>query len=72
VGCPVHIWGPAAAALVPAARLMRFRLHDRLVSWRSPSATADESAAGVEAAAPPQHRFAPVDPHAPRGEQARS
>jgi hypothetical protein len=68
----VHVWAPAAAALVPAARLMRFRIHDRLVSWRSPSAAADEGAADVEAAAPLQHRFAPIDPHARRGEQARS
>jgi hypothetical protein len=76
MGCPVHIWGPAAVALMPVARLMRFRVHDRLVAWRSPSAAADEGSAGVEAAhetaATPLRRFSPIDPHAPRGEQARS
>ena len=70
MGCPVHIWGPAAAALVPVARLMRFRIHDRLVAWRSPSTAADEGSAAAEtpreAAAPPLRRFAPIDPHAPR------
>jgi len=68
----VHIWGPAAAALLPAARLMRFRLHDRLAAWRAPSASGAEGSAGVDAGGeaagqPPLRRFAPIDPHAPRG-----
>ncbi|MDA0256943.1 MAG: hypothetical protein O3C25_04280 [Chloroflexi bacterium] len=71
MGCPVHIWGPAAAALVPAARLMRFRLHDRLAAWRSPRTSTGDGSPGVEgplgASEPPLRRFAPIDPHAPRG-----
>ena len=75
MGCPVHIWGPAAAALLPAARLMRFRFHDRLAAWRSPGAGATEGPPGADAgaeaaggaAASPPRRFAPIDPHAPRG-----
>lgn len=61
MGCPVHIWVPAAAALLPAARMMRVRLGDRLRLRRRSPASATEPAP-----APPLRRYAPVDPHAPR------
>ena len=61
MGCPVHIWAPAAAALLPAARMVRVRLNDRLRLRRRPAASAPEPAP-----APPLRRYAPVDPHAPR------
>lgn len=61
MGCPVHIWVPAAAALLPAARMMRVRLGDRLRLRRRAPASAPEPAP-----APPLRRYAPVDPHAPR------
>ena len=68
MGCPVHIWGPAAAALLPVARMLRVPLHDRLRLWRRarPRGGAAEVAAAV-APAPPLTRYAPVDPHARRG-----
>ena len=62
MGCPVHIWAPAAAALLPAARMVRVRLGDRLRLRRRPAAPAPEPAP-----APPLRRYAPVDPpRAPR------
>ena len=61
MGCPVHIWVPAAAAVLPAARMVRARLHGRLRRWRAPGAA--EAAPG---APPPLRRYAPVDPHARR------
>lgn len=68
MGCPVHIWGPAAAALLPVARLMRFRLHDRLRVRRRRSSGGGTDATEVGGSpAVPLQRFAPVDPHARRG-----
>lgn len=61
VGCPIHIWAPAAAALLPAARMMRARLGDRLRLRRSSAAPGPGPAP-----APQFRRYAPVDPHAPR------
>ncbi len=61
MGCPVHIWVPAAAALLPAARMVRVRLNDRLRLRRRSPASVPEPAP-----APPLRRYAPVDPHAPR------
>ncbi len=63
MGCPVHIWVPAAAALLPAARMARTRLHGRLQLWRRSASGAGAAAPG---APPPLRRYAPVDPHARR------
>jgi len=52
MGCPVHIWVPAMAALAPAARIARERLRLFRAS-RSPEATAP---------AREIRRFAPISP----------
>ncbi len=60
MGCPVHIWAPLMATMVPFARVARDRL------------TALRAGRGIEAAAAEQprelRRWAPVQPHpqAPR------
>ena len=52
MGCPVHIWVPAMAALAPAARIAR----DRLQLFRASRSR--------EATAPAREirRFAPLNP----------
>ncbi len=72
MGCPMHIWGPAAAALLPVARLMRFRLYDRFAAWKALRASDDGDSTGLEphlgtTGDVPLRRFAPIDPHSPNG-----
>ena len=55
MGCPVHIWGPLMASMVPFARVAR----DRVSAFRA--------SRGVQApgrpAPQPLRRWAPVQPH---------
>ncbi len=55
MGCPVHIWAPAMAAIVPFARVARDRLYDIRAARRAARGTA-------AAPAPQVHRWAPVQP----------
>jgi hypothetical protein len=51
-GCPIHIWAPLMAALVPVARVVRDRFN--LFSRRRPEAPVEPARA--------LHRFAPIAP----------
>ncbi len=51
-GCPIHVWAPLMAALVPVARVVRDRFS--LVSRRRPEAPVEPTRV--------LHRFAPVAP----------
>jgi len=41
MGCPVHIWVPAMAAIAPAATMARHRLNTLLPRRREPENPAD-------------------------------
>lgn len=59
-GCPIHIWAPLMAALVPVARLVRDRFS--LFSRRRPEAPPEPSRV--------LHRFAPIAPSGPSAQRS--